>query len=198
MYGTMFTDMRHFLEEDGSPADLTPLGERLYRSFLNIVGRALLAPEGAVAPTGVKCRRRPGRRPCPGVIDAVWEYEDGQNVTWECPECGDNGHISGIPDILWDEQEDILIDFADEPTDDSGESAQPMIAQTEFTPRAQRIWESMDFGKRVKILNRVHCANCPRMVAMQLQHGKVVKGDLILQGWCLECGAEVARLVEVE
>ncbi len=206
MYGTMFTDMRHFLDEDGNPVDLNPQVDRLYRYFLDIIGGVITEPEGAVVRTGVKCRRRPGRRPCPGVIDAVWEYEDGGQVTWECPKCGDNGHISGIPDSLWDEAGDTLVALAGESvfegTDglpgDSGGSAQLMDDQPVFTPQANRIWESLGFGKRVTILNRVHCGNCPRMVAMQLQNGKVEKGDLVLQGRCLECGGEVVRLVEAE
>ena len=206
MPGTRFTDIRHFLDEDGNPVDLSPQGERLYNYFLDIIKGAIIEPEGAVVSTGVKCRRRPGRRPCPGVVDAVWEFEDGGQVTWECPKCGDSGHITGIPDSIWDEAGDILISLADGPEfeesdelpGDSGESMQLMDDEPVLTPQAKRIWESLDFRKRVMVLNGVHCANCPRAVAMQLQHGKVEKGDLILTGRCLECGGVVARLVETK
>ncbi len=87
-------------------------------------------------------------------------------------------------------------DDMDEPPGDNGESTPPLDAQSVFTPRAKRIWESLEIRKRVMILNQVHCVNCPRVVTMQLQHGRVQKGDLILHGRCLECGAVVARLVE--
>jgi hypothetical protein len=177
----------------------------MYRYFRDIIQGVVFEPEGAVVPTGVGCRRRPGHRSCPGVIQAVWEYEEGANVTWECPECGDNGYLTGIPENIWDEQEDILIEFVDESEfkkmderpDDGGESTPLIDAQPEFTPQAKRIWESLDIRKRVLILNQVPCVNCPRPVTMQLQRGRVEKGDLILHGRCLECGGVVARLVEM-
>ena len=40
------------------------------------------------------CRRRPGHRPCPGLI-AVLRTEIPPSVEWRCVSCGDEGAISG-------------------------------------------------------------------------------------------------------
>ena len=205
MYAPTSTDLRHFLEEDGSLAELSPQAGRLYRYCLHIVQGVVADPEGVVVPTGVGCRRRPGRRPCPGGIVAVWEHDDGVVVTWECSDCGDSGRISGIPDHMWDELEDIVIEFVDDDEFDrfdgsggeSRESVLPAASLPEFTAPAQRLWENLDAGTRIMILNQVHCVSCPRPVSMQLQTARVAKGDILLNGRCLNCGGPVARHVEM-
>ena len=47
------------------------------------------------------CRRRPGRRRCPGEIHAGFA-EDPREITWICPRCGDNGLIQGWRGTRWD------------------------------------------------------------------------------------------------
>ena len=51
--------------------------------------------------TGVKCRRRPGRKPCRGEIVAAIESES-LRIVWACPVCEDNGLVSGSRDSPWD------------------------------------------------------------------------------------------------
>ena len=57
-------------------------------------------PREVVAVTGVRCRRRPRRRSCPGEIRAVIDGES--NIVWECPACGDNGVIHHWQGTPWD------------------------------------------------------------------------------------------------
>ena len=52
--------------------------------------------------TGVKCRRRPQRRPCPGEIVAFVDEQRASAIAWFCPVCKDNGLISGWKGTIWD------------------------------------------------------------------------------------------------
>ncbi len=52
-------------------------------------------------PLGVKCRRRPGRKPCPGSIEAWIEFEE-ERIVWGCLSCDDEGLISGWRGTFWD------------------------------------------------------------------------------------------------
>lgn len=46
--------------------------------------------------TGTRCRRRPGRRPCPGTIHARIETADSPVIQWKCSHCSDSGTITGL------------------------------------------------------------------------------------------------------
>ena len=47
-----------------------------------------------------KCSRRPGRRACPGILEAI--LEEDLRIHWYCPVCEDEGMISGWQGLLWD------------------------------------------------------------------------------------------------
>jgi hypothetical protein len=53
-------------------------------------------------PPSVRCRRRPGRRPCPGIVYSVPSLENHEAIEWHCPVCGDHGVIRGWEGTLWD------------------------------------------------------------------------------------------------
>jgi hypothetical protein len=53
------------------------------------------------APTTVRCRRRPRRRPC-GALLTLFFDTDTFDVLWFCPACDDNGRISGWEGTFWD------------------------------------------------------------------------------------------------
>ena len=98
---TWVTDLSHFVDETGdfSP-DLAGPGRRLAEHLGAIVAAATITAGGAEAPCSIKCRRRPGRRACPGLINyRLWPDE---RVTWACPTCGDNGVISNWQSTAWD------------------------------------------------------------------------------------------------
>jgi hypothetical protein len=100
MPDTWITDITCFLDESGRVAALPGPGRRLAEHFgAIIVSLANTVPE-TVTCTPVPCRRRPGRRPCPGRIQGVVNSE--LNIRWQCPACGDNGLISRWQGTLWD------------------------------------------------------------------------------------------------
>ena len=65
-----------------------------------------------------------------------------------------------------------------------------------LTPIAQKLWESIEPQRRLRILNNVWCVGCMRNTSMGKVSGKVEKGMLSLTGVCTRCGGVVARMVE--
>lgn len=104
MSGSWITDIRHFLDEDGTISKLPPPAARLADYFGSIVEAVTSQIENnipAIA-TGVRCRRRPVRKRCAGEILASHERQNVPNIKWYCPVCGDNGIISGWQETMWD------------------------------------------------------------------------------------------------
>lgn len=60
------------------------------------------------------------------------------------------------------------------------------------------MWEQVPKDSRLKILNNVFCSKCRKGVTMNISSGRIVGGDLLLQGTCVSCRSKVARLVEKE
>jgi len=50
----------------------------------------------------VRCRRRPRRRRCSGIIMSYPAADDLDRIHWYCPVCNDNGFISGWQNTIWD------------------------------------------------------------------------------------------------
>lgn len=99
MGNTWITDIRHFLNDDGSISDMPNQARKLADYFGRIVKGVTLRRGNALA-TGVRCRRRFRHRPCPGEIIAFIDEKDA--VSWSCPVCNDNGIISGWRGTIWD------------------------------------------------------------------------------------------------
>jgi hypothetical protein len=94
------TDLRHFLDEDGSRAEIPQPARILAEYFGRIVKAVTIRKEEFDLDTGIRCRRRPNRRPCPGEIVAFIDEEGA--ISWSCPVCDDNGIISGWKGTSWD------------------------------------------------------------------------------------------------
>jgi len=92
-------DLRHFLAPSGAIAEMPAPARRLAEYFASIV---VDATSNLDEPPSVRCRRRPGRRRCSGIIYAVPSVQDPQAIDWYCPECGDYGVIRGWEGTLWD------------------------------------------------------------------------------------------------
>ena len=75
-------------------------GERMIFPWTEIVVQASNYDE----PTTLRCRRRPGRRPCGGLLTIFFDV-DTFDVLWFCPNCDDNGRISGWEGTFWDSSE---------------------------------------------------------------------------------------------
>lgn len=98
MRGTMVTNLTHFLDELGGIAPPRGPARRLAEFFTQIVATVtsdLDEPLGSIP-----CRRRPGRKPCPGKVDAFFTADD--EILWECLHCHDHGVITHWQDTFWD------------------------------------------------------------------------------------------------
>jgi len=101
MGNTWITDLRHFLNDEGSLADMPRQALQLANYFGRIV-KAVTSRNRKTLVTGVKCRRRPGRRACPGEIIGFVDEQHASAIAWSCPVCKDNGLISGWKGTIWD------------------------------------------------------------------------------------------------
>jgi len=95
-------DITHFLDASGAiPDELPGPARNLANHFGAIIAAMTRLPWGIPDEAGVKCRRRPNRRPCNGEI-VGFLHPNTLEIEWECPLCGDNGVISGWKGSLWD------------------------------------------------------------------------------------------------
>ena len=103
---TWVTDLSHFIDAETGllPTNVPGAARRLMEHQTRIVAAATTVANGLARATEaldpINCRRRPGHRPCSGVIDHhVWADE---RITWQCTSCGDNGIISNWQSTAWD------------------------------------------------------------------------------------------------
>lgn len=99
MGDTWVTDITHF---EGLPPHLAegPAG-RIARFFSSIVSAASVFPAEIWVDSTIWCRRRPGRKRCPGHIRLCYEEASGP-VKWHCTSCDDQGTISNWKGTSWD------------------------------------------------------------------------------------------------
>ena len=57
-----------------------------------IISAASCCPEGVAIETGLRCRRRPGRRPCAGYLQ-VTRLDAANEVGWACSICSAHGTV---------------------------------------------------------------------------------------------------------
>jgi hypothetical protein len=98
MADTWIVDLQHYLTPAGTlPPDLSGRGRRLAEYWTEIVAQASKFD----TPVTLRCRRRPGRRPCAGTLDIGFD-DDLSGIIWRCPVCGDNGIVRGWQRSFWD------------------------------------------------------------------------------------------------
>jgi hypothetical protein len=185
MSGAWITDIRHFLDEQGHiPPDLPAVP----RYLCAIVAEASHLSPKEPSPLDLRCRRRPGRRVCPGTIQARIEDRSG-DIFWECPACGDHGVIRNWHATPWDRRPAYL-----------ALKTHPMHAPAGFTPRAAASWIAFPPESRVRMLNNFWCPICRSLTSVELRKGLISRGDLLLKGRCIRCGypleKEVGRVAE--
>jgi hypothetical protein len=99
--------MLHFLNADGDLNEDLPGPAFRLASQLGAIVKAVSARKDPRSfQTGVKCRRRPGRKPCPGEILAKIDTTNDFPIIWHCSNCDDNGLISGWQGTLFDHSYD--------------------------------------------------------------------------------------------
>ena len=100
---TLIADLTHYLDDDGSLAEMPEPAARLAVHLCALVeavtGRLPADPNHV---TNVVCRRRPKHKPCDGEIIAFIQEDDPTVICWTCPFCGDNGYIRGWENSRWD------------------------------------------------------------------------------------------------
>ena len=99
MGNTWIVDIRHYLDPSGAFADMPSRARLLAEYFTHIVVDATTNIDDE---PNVRCRRRPGRRPCTGTIMSYPAADDLDRIYWYCPICNDNGFISGWQNTIWD------------------------------------------------------------------------------------------------
>jgi len=101
MGDSWIVDLNHFLDEDGGISPATGSARRLAEHFVAIVSMASRPEIIPPLEYQVRCRRRPGRKPCTGVIEADLDPET-EDIVWWCPICRDTGYISNWKGTIWD------------------------------------------------------------------------------------------------
>lgn len=95
MADTWIVNLRHYLNQDGTIGIKSGSGRRLAGHFAAIVQETSGDIEAEGRFPRVRCRRRPGRKPCVGKIESYIDPEDDA-IVWRCPVCGDNGAIASF------------------------------------------------------------------------------------------------------
>jgi hypothetical protein len=172
MRGARISDMTHFLDDSGRiPIGLPPIAK-----FLGAIVEASSAEESAQpCALPIRCRRRPGRRSCTGVIWAALDHAT-QSIDWRCSVCEDHGSISRWQSTPWDKRRG---------------SELPGLSDD-----AARAWQKVPSGHRFRLLNNVFCVSCHGGTSIAVTSGAIERGELVLRGTCTRCGGEVARVIE--
>ena len=100
VYITDATDLPSLLEPDGP---LPPSVIRFTEYLGSIIAGASHSPSSEWQPLKLKCRRRPGRKPCTGLIRVRMGDDSPPEIQWDCPVCRERGIIHNWRDSEWDD-----------------------------------------------------------------------------------------------
>lgn len=103
VYVTDAMDLPSFLEPDGP---LPPSVIRFTEYLGSIIAGASHSPSPEWQALKLRCRRRPGRRPCPGSIRVRIGEEFSPEILWDCPHCGERGIIRNWRESEWNNSAD--------------------------------------------------------------------------------------------
>jgi hypothetical protein len=101
MGDTWIVSLEYFLDESGAIIQFKGPARKLAEHLVAIVAMATKPEISPAQEYQVRCRRRPGRKPCSGIIEAAFDPED-EKIIWRCPICEDNGSISNWKGSMWD------------------------------------------------------------------------------------------------
>jgi hypothetical protein len=94
MGDTWVVSLEHMLDENGAIAAPKGPARKVSRAYRCDRSHGIEAGTYSALPEyQVRCRRRPGRKPCTGIIEADFDPED-YRIMWWCPVCDDCGYIS--------------------------------------------------------------------------------------------------------
>lgn len=103
MGNTWITDMTDLPDLRDPDVDIPGAARRLTEYLGSIVETATTLPSMEEQDTKLRCRRRPGRKPCPGNIQLFCDDEE-EEIEWQCTSCDDRGIISGWAGTHWDKR----------------------------------------------------------------------------------------------
>jgi hypothetical protein len=92
-------DIRHWLDESLTGPGLPQL--RLVEKLGEIISYATAIEAGISVDFQPVCWRRPRRKACRGELEIELVSETNQ-IQWSCPECGDEGVVTGWAGLIWD------------------------------------------------------------------------------------------------
>ncbi|KKK57892.1 hypothetical protein LCGC14_3049910 [marine sediment metagenome] len=101
MGDTWITNMSDFDYPDEEAYRLPKEAIRLAEYFGSIIEGTVARVPAKNNYSGIKCRRRPGRIPCTGIICSEL-HPNGTELQWWCPVSDDNGRISNWGGTRWD------------------------------------------------------------------------------------------------
>jgi hypothetical protein len=95
------TDMAHLVELANPGAALPAPAKRLASYLGDIVSAASLFEAGIAWDSGLRCRRRPGHRPCQETI-VFQRSAESREIHWWCPSGHEEGVIRNWEGTPWD------------------------------------------------------------------------------------------------
>jgi hypothetical protein len=98
-------DIRHWLDETQTQAAIPRLRLKVNK-LSEIITYATSIAAGLSVESPPRCWRRPGRKPCKGQLKIEMNTETEQ-IHWICPECGDEGVVSGWAGLIWDMRDSL-------------------------------------------------------------------------------------------
>ena len=94
-------NIEHFLDDEGDLIQEPKSANRLARYIVSIVEASTKNLDDSIMITGIKCRRRPKRKSCKGILLSRLN-PDTECIEWTCTKCGDCGTIYSWKYTEWD------------------------------------------------------------------------------------------------
>jgi hypothetical protein len=93
-------DIRHLLDETLSGPGIPRLKFKVQK-LAEIITYATGREAGTSVDVQPRCWRKPQRKACPGTLEITLNPH-GKQIHWICPECGDEGVLTGWDGLIWD------------------------------------------------------------------------------------------------
>lgn len=100
MTDSYITDITDFLDENGDIEIEFGVGQRFAEYLTSIISMVSHPPPLPIE-FNVKCRRKPKRKPCKGILQGGTDPVTDM-ILWWCPECLESGYISNWQGTMWD------------------------------------------------------------------------------------------------
>ena len=96
----LIVDIRLLLNKCLSGPELPQLKFKVQK-LTEIIAYATAKEAGVSVDVQPRCWREPKRKPCDAELETSINH-DKKQIHWRCPECGDEGAITGWWGLVWD------------------------------------------------------------------------------------------------